>query len=263
MISILIIIGFVILFLWGDRQSKRWIRKGKSPGLFYQIWPNAAMNFHGKYLFIFLLSIILTILIAASGLDIRLQILLQKQNPLGNWLPWFILFWGNFWPLGFALIPYLIGKIKGDSFTKGAGLAALHALFLNAFINTTEKLLSGRQGPDNLIGLPGPHHKHFAHTIDPLNFRFDFWNHTFEDGRFMWPSGHTASMFALVTALTVYFPQKKWIPWLGYPAALLTGIAMIDGDFHWTSDVVAGALLGTIAGHITGKSFRTFFQSSI
>jgi len=31
---------------------------------------------------------------------------------------------------------------------------------------------------------------------------------------------------------------------------------MVDGDFHWASDVIAGALLGEVSGRIVGRGFR-------
>jgi len=37
--------------------------------------------------------------------------------------------------------------------------------------------------------------------------------------------------------------------------AIMTGVAMIDGDFHWTSDVIAGAPLGTLIGVAVGRAF--------
>jgi len=37
--------------------------------------------------------------------------------------------------------------------------------------------------------------------------------------------------------------------------AIMTGVAMIDGDFHWTSDVIAGAPIGTLIGVAVGRAF--------
>ena len=35
---------------------------------------------------------------------------------------------------------------------------------------------------------------------------------------------------------------------------------MIEGDYHWTSEVVAGAIIGTTIGYTTGKNFRAEYD---
>jgi membrane-associated phospholipid phosphatase len=49
---------------------------------------------------------------------------------------------------------------------------------------------------------------------------------------------------------------------VGYPAAALTGLAMIDGQFHWFSDVVAGALIGHCSGWTIGVAFRARYRET-
>jgi len=34
------------------------------------------------------------------------------------------------------------------------------------------------------------------------------------------------------------------------------GFGMVDGDRHWASDVIAGALIGHAIGYSVGKAFR-------
>jgi len=58
----------------------------------------------------------------------------------------------------------------------------------------------------------------------------------------VFPSGHTARAFAVSTVLAErYGPRAAWI---GYPLATLVGLARIESDDHWASDVLAGAALG-------------------
>ena len=52
-----------------------------------------------------------------------------------------------------------------------------------------------------------------------------------------------------------YYPEKRWIAWVGFPLAAYMGLAMIDGDHHWVSDVIAGGLLGHVIGWTIGKAF--------
>ena len=56
------------------------------------------------------------------------------------------------------------------------------------------------------------------------------------------PSGHTTTAFTIATALTLMFP--RWWP-LFYGYAVMEGLSRIGVWFHYPSDVMAGALLGT------------------
>jgi hypothetical protein len=40
------------------------------------------------------------------------------------------------------------------------------------------------------------------------------------------------------------------------------GYAMIDGNIHWASDVVAGVLIGHAIGWTVGSDFRTRYRGS-
>lgn len=63
------------------------------------------------------------------------------------------------------------------------------------------------------------------------------------------PSGHTAMAFALTTVLVLMIPNKKWqLPLL--LAGILVGYSRIYLAQHFLTDVILGALLGTIAAII-------------
>jgi membrane-associated phospholipid phosphatase len=79
------------------------------------------------------------------------------------------------------------------------------------------------------------------------------------------PSGHTSGVFALATVAEVYYG-----PWVGIPSymlASLVGVSRIDGNKHAASDVVAGAVLGTLIGLGTAKwhkkEFSNFFVTPV
>jgi len=57
------------------------------------------------------------------------------------------------------------------------------------------------------------------------------------------PSGHTTTAFAVATALALIFPRFAV---LFYAGALLVGLSRIGVLYHYPSDVVAGAVLGTV-----------------
>jgi len=57
------------------------------------------------------------------------------------------------------------------------------------------------------------------------------------------PSGHTTTAFAVATALALIFPRHAAA---FYAGALLVGLSRIGVLYHYPSDVVAGAMLGTV-----------------
>ena len=67
-------------------------------------------------------------------------------------------------------------------------------------------------------------------------------------GHASFPSGHAAISFALATAIS---RESSWsgTPWIVYPLATLVGWSRVHDHAHWTSDVIAGAALGTWTAH--------------
>jgi len=73
-------------------------------------------------------------------------------------------------------------------------------------------------------------------TANPYRFR-PFTNHN------SFPSGHTTQAFAVATVLVSHYPAW-WIEVLAFGSAGLVGYCRVEQNAHWTSDVVAGALIG-------------------
>jgi membrane-associated phospholipid phosphatase len=122
---------------------------------------------------------------------------------------------------------------------EGRGLSHLsQALFLSGFalawgVCTTEfvlKPLFGRQPPSEWI----------AHGI----FAFHWFFRT-DNGSF--PSGHSVQMAAVGTVFWNAYPHWRW----AYGAAiLLLSAALVAGNWHYVSDVIAGLFVGVTAGLI-------------
>ena len=68
--------------------------------------------------------------------------------------------------------------------------------------------------------------------------------------------GDPAGTISVAAALTAYAPEQHWIPWVAYPVALTIAAGMIDRDSHWTSDSIAGVLIGQAIGYSIGRNFR-------
>jgi membrane-associated phospholipid phosphatase len=61
------------------------------------------------------------------------------------------------------------------------------------------------------------------------------------------PSGETTQAFAIASVVASHY-DELWIKAMSYGTAGLIGLARIYHDQHWTSDVAAGALIGTAVG---------------
>lgn len=80
-------------------------------------------------------------------------------------------------------------------------------------------------------------------------------------GYSIFPSAHTAIVFALATAFVLIRPNKKWqLPVLG--AALVVGYSRIYLAAHTLQDVIAGAFIGTISAVAVYITYRRRFNIS-
>jgi membrane-associated phospholipid phosphatase len=68
---------------------------------------------------------------------------------------------------------------------------------------------------------------------------------------------------ALVSALVAFYPDQIWIALVGYPLVTAVAIGMVEGDAHWFSDIVAGALIGHAIGWAVGRGFRNAYDQQL
>ena len=251
-VSILIVFALVYLLLpwWAERRDDG----APATGLLVGFWRHSMDATAGWAVALYATAVLATFALVLGGVDSPAQAWFQQHDPLGSTISRAVLVVGNFWPFILALVLYLLGR-RRDPRLAGAGVASFQALAAVLLWVTLLKVVTGR---------PPPHHfvdgaqivTAFRTTSDATDFSFLFWSHAFADGRFMWPSGHTASAMGVVSALVAYAPERRWLAWVGYPVVAFTALAMVDGDFHWTSDVVAGALIGHAIGWSIGRSVR-------
>ena len=72
------------------------------------------------------------------------------------------------------------------------------------------------------------------------------------------PSGHSAVIFAVMTVLWVMYPRLRWLSIL----CCLTVIAGLLGcDFHFPSDIIAGAFVGVIAAFFVLHASQIFARN--
>jgi membrane-associated phospholipid phosphatase len=67
------------------------------------------------------------------------------------------------------------------------------------------------------------------------------------------PSGHTTVMSAFAGALWFLWPKLRW---LGVVLTLAVAIGLLGADYHWLSDILAGAILGGATGVASARVGR-------
>jgi membrane-associated phospholipid phosphatase len=71
--------------------------------------------------------------------------------------------------------------------------------------------------------------------------------HPFEGSDNSMPSGHATQAFAVASVISAH-SDEVWVSVTAYTIAGLVGFARIYHNAHWTSDVTAGAAIGTFVG---------------
>ena len=122
---------------------------------------------------------------------------------------------------------YAYGIFANDYNAKTTALDGLSASIISALVTSGIKGIVGRARPNTGLG-PG----HFS----PFKSDYSF------------PSGHATGAFAFASVIAAHY-DDVWIDTTAYTIASLVGVARIQLNAHWTSDVVAGALIGGLIGH--------------
>jgi membrane-associated phospholipid phosphatase len=77
------------------------------------------------------------------------------------------------------------------------------------------------------------------------------------------PSGHTASVFALFIFIALIIAEKKWIPFILVILAIIAGMARIYLVQHFFKDVVFGAFIGTSSAFISFYLQKLLWKNNI
>jgi membrane-associated phospholipid phosphatase len=126
---------------------------------------------------------------------------------------------------------YLAGAIGNNNKAAAVaqdGLAA--SIIASGIITPTIKFITGRARPRENAGIAKFH---------PFSISYSS-NSSF-------PSGHTTQAFALASVISGHY-DDAWVKYSSYTVAGLVGVARSYHDAHFASDVVAGALIGTLVG---------------
>ena len=122
---------------------------------------------------------------------------------------------------------YAVGVATDDYNAKTVALDGFSASVISSLTTSIFKGISGRARPNSGLG---PHH------WDPFG------------GDQSFPSGHATGAFAFAAVIAGHY-DSPWVATTAYTIASLVGVARIEQDAHWASDVIAGGLIGGLIGH--------------
>jgi membrane-associated phospholipid phosphatase len=136
---------------------------------------------------------------------------------------------GQEYSAGVLLAFYVGGEFLHDPRAKSVALDGISAsIIASGLIDQPLKYVIGRSRPSKDQG---------AYDFHPFN------------GSASFPSGHATQAFAVATVISEHY-ESLWIRLTAYGLASAVGYARLNKDEHWTSDVLAGAAIGTFVGHV-------------
>lgn len=197
--------------------------------------------------------------LAATGImfmtPVDQKVMEADKNYFGDTVNIGALIVGTWWHVLPAAIVYWT---TDNTEHKYASSAVVQAVGISFLVTTTEKFIFGRpfidKGDDRKPGFLPVRTSRDARDFYP-----------FQSPSGLWPSGHTATAFAAASALAAFYQDDdSFIPIaiLAYSASALMGYAMIDGNIHWASDVVAGVLIGHAIGWTVGSDFKNRYDGT-
>ena len=68
------------------------------------------------------------------------------------------------------------------------------------------------------------------------------------------PSNHATQAFAVASVVAAHYDDRRWVKWVAYGLASGVGFSRVYHDAHWTSDVLAGAAIGTLVGTTVART---------
>jgi membrane-associated phospholipid phosphatase len=72
------------------------------------------------------------------------------------------------------------------------------------------------------------------------------------------PSGHSAVVFAVMTVLWVMYPRLRWLSAL---CCIMVVVGLLGCNFHFPSDIIAGAFIGVIVAYFVLHASQVFARN--
>lgn len=224
------------------------------------------MIFSKKAYMLYIFSLITAIFVSYFYLDRTISLYFLKNKETYEGLGDFISIFGeSHWYIGTAVIGFVVFKyFKQNELLKNRFLFLLYANLFSGFISIALKFLFGRIRPWGLrnngdefgfllfqnfdMSLIEKFKYHFATITDAPTTYTSF------------PSGHTTTVFAAFTYLSILFPKYTYL-WLCF-AIIFASARLLDGD-HFVSDILGGILIGTLSTIFIYSKMRRKIEKNI
>jgi membrane-associated phospholipid phosphatase len=131
---------------------------------------------------------------------------------------------------------YMFGLAKHSTYSRNTGLLAAEGLVGTQIIGFVLKQAVGRLKPSDI-----PQDGSLRDTW------FKYKGGLTNGGGF--PSGHTASAFAVATVIAERYPERRWVPWAVYGTAAFVSLSRLPTQAHFPSDIFIGAAIGYSFSH--------------
>lgn len=131
---------------------------------------------------------------------------------------------------------YVGGLVKHSPHARNTGLLAAEGLVGAQIVSFVMKQAAGRLKPSDI-----PPDGNLRDTW------FKYKGGLTNGGSF--PSGHSASAFAVATVISERYREHRWIPWVAYGAATFLSLSRLPDQAHFPSDIFIGAALGYSFAH--------------
>ena len=136
---------------------------------------------------------------------------------------------------------YVAGLAKHSTHARNTGLLAAEGLVGAQIVCFVMKQAAGRLKPSDIP--PG------GNLRDTW---FKYKGGLTNGGGF--PSGHSASAFAVATVISERYREHRWIPWVAYGAAAFLSLSRLPDQAHFPSDIFIGAAIGYSISHFVVMS---------
>ena len=131
---------------------------------------------------------------------------------------------------------YVAGLASHSTKSKNTGLLAAEALVDTQLVSFVMKQAAGRLAPSEI-----PRGGNFRDTW--FKYEGSFTN------RGSFPSGHTASSFAVATVIAERYRKHRWVPYAAYGTAAVLSLSRLPTRAHFASDIFIGAAMGYSISH--------------
>lgn len=126
---------------------------------------------------------------------------------------------------------YVAGLTKHSTHARNTGLLAAEAIADAQILSFVIKQAVGRAKPSDIP------------TNGNLRDTWFKYKGTISNGG-SFPSGHSASAFAVATVIAARYRQHRWVPWIAYGAAAAIALSRLPDQAHFPSDIFMGAAMG-------------------